>query len=133
MEIGSFQDDPLTWKSLQGEKGENIWSNTARRTNSAKLSSHQLSSMAGSVGHYIEQSSRRNKRPRRKCLDGGQTGKDSIIIENFSNDAMVKRITTHVTQKRISWYRHAMIRDYHTTETSRKAQAEVDGYTAKKI
>ena len=68
-----------------------------------------------------------------------KTRKDRIRNEQFSSDAMVKPITTHATQKRLSWYGHVMSREdtnvaKHVTtmkvggklETSRKAQTEVD-------
>ena len=71
----------------------------------------------------------------------GQTWKDRIRNEKFRSDAMVKPITTYVTQKRLSWYGHVMRRDDKNVakqvndeggreETSRKAQTEVDGQSA---
>ena len=42
----------------------------------------------------------------------GKTKKDRIRNEMFSSDAMVKPITTHVTQKRLSWSGHVMRREY---------------------
>ena len=38
----------------------------------------------------------------------GKTRKDRIRNEKFRSDAMVKPITTYVTQKRLSWYGHVM-------------------------
>ena len=38
----------------------------------------------------------------------GTTRKDRIRNEKFRSDAMVKPITTYVTQKRRSWYGHEM-------------------------
>ena len=75
----------------------------------------------------------------------GKTGKDRIRNEKFRSDAMVKPITTYVTQKRLSWYGHVMRREYtnaakHVTtndggreETSRKAQTEVDGASVERF
>ena len=41
----------------------------------------------------------------------GKTRKDRIRNEKFRSDAMVKPITTYVTQKRVSWYGHVMRRE----------------------
>ena len=41
----------------------------------------------------------------------GKTRKDRIRNEKFRSDAMVKPITTYVTQKRLSWYGHVLRRD----------------------
>ena len=41
----------------------------------------------------------------------GNTRKDRITNEKFHDDAMVKPITTYVTQKRLLWYGHVMRRD----------------------
>ena len=41
----------------------------------------------------------------------GNTSKYRIRNEMFRSDAMVKPITTYVTQIRLSWYGHAMRRD----------------------
>ena len=63
--------------------------------------------------------------------------------ERFRSDAMVKPITTYVTQKRLSWYGHVMRRHERCTasnndeggreETLRKAQTEVDGPSAERF
>ena len=44
-------------------------------------------------------------------LEQGKTRKDRIRNEKFRSDAMVKPITTYVTQKRLSWYGHVMRRE----------------------
>ena len=41
----------------------------------------------------------------------GKTRTDRIRNEKFRSDAMVKPITTYVTQKRLSWYDHVLRRD----------------------
>ena len=41
----------------------------------------------------------------------GKTRKDRIRNDKFRSDAMVKPITTYVTQKRLSWYGHVMRRE----------------------
>ena len=41
----------------------------------------------------------------------GKTRKDRNRNEKFRSDAMVKPITTYVTQKRLSWYGHVMRRE----------------------
>ena len=41
----------------------------------------------------------------------GKTRKDRNRNEKFRSDAMVKPITTYVTQKRISWYGHVTRRE----------------------
>ena len=41
----------------------------------------------------------------------GKTRRDRIRNEKFRSDAIVKPVTTYVTQKRISWYGHVMRRE----------------------
>ena len=67
----------------------------------------------------------------------GKTRKDRIKNAKFRSDAMVKPITTYVTQKRLSWYGEEKTRTGRCKasdnneggmgESSRKAQTEVDG------
>ena len=71
--------------------------------------------MAVSVGRYTEQSSKgcTQDTTEMKMLRWIQrkTRKDRIRNEKFRSDAMVKPITTYVTQKRLSWYGHVMRRE----------------------
>ena len=71
----------------------------------------------------------------------GNTRKDRIRNDRFRSDAMVEPITTHVTQKRFSWYGHVMRKDTNVAKKittmkvggkrpPRKAQSEVDGQSA---
>ena len=57
----------------------------------------------------------------------GKTRKDRIINEKFRSDAMVKPITTYVTQKRLSWYGHVMMRREETNVAKQVTTMKVGG------
>ena len=62
--------------------------------------------MAVNVGRYTSRAAKdAHNRDDNAKMDPGKN-KDRLRNEKFSSDAMVKRITTYVTQKRFSWYCH---------------------------
>ena len=69
-----------------------------------------LVSTAVSVGDYVVYDCNTTEMKMLRWMQG-KTRKDRIRNEKFRSDAMVKPITTCVTQIRLSWYGHAMRRE----------------------
>ena len=67
--------------------------------------------MAVSVGRYTEQERMHATEMKMLRWIQGKKRKDRIRNVKFRSDAMVKPITTYVTQKRLSLYGHVLRRD----------------------
>ena len=57
----------------------------------------------------------------------GKTWKDRIRNEKFRSDAMVKPITTYVTQTGLSWYGHVMMKREETNVAKQVTTMKVGG------